>query len=150
MLIAGIMVIVGIAGCGQENKLSGKRFFATSISESRGAVSPAEAPRSFELQFNDDHISWSHCNMTGGEVKITPTEIEVGEVESTRWPCPQGEGEFPRDEGDKWVRDFMFEDPEWRLDGSKLTLTTDRAVVELKEHGRGGAFLGLLLLPATR
>jgi len=31
-----------------------------------------------------------------------------------------------------WFEDFMGEVPKWRLNGSTLILSTDRAVVELK------------------
>lgn len=109
----------------------GRHFIATSVAGEDDEDLPLARPVYIRVIFSNerDHsIGWqARCNSFGGDVRFTATEMKVGEVGSTLVGCFGEQGEE-----DQWLSDFMQADPEWRLEGKRLRLTSDSGTIELK------------------
>jgi heat shock protein HslJ len=115
--------------------LWGRSFIATSVyGLPEKPDPPVDQPPHIRLSLSsgrEHNLGWeAHCNGFGGSVRITATKIEVDRVGSTLVGCSD-----ELEAEDKWLSQFMESDPEWRLEATKLTLTSDDAKIELKEVG---------------
>jgi heat shock protein HslJ len=107
----------------------GRTFRATSISGEDDEPSVAQ-PIQLRVSFSDERghgIGWqANCNSFGGNVRFTATKMEVHGIGGTLIGCaPEIQEE------DEWLTEFMQAEPEWRLDGERLRLISDRATIEL-------------------
>jgi len=109
----------------------GARVIVVSVrSLPRKPEPPVSSPPSIRLGFGNEKehgVGWTaRCNSFGGNARITATKIEVDQVASTTVGC-SGE----REEEDDWLFRFMDSDPEWRMDGTELTLIANGTKIEL-------------------
>lgn len=133
-LVAGAIAIAGCGGdSGSVTDLSGKDFVGVSVAAADGAKPPSiDDLEGLQVDFSEegDRVSWSaDCNPRGSDAKTTESQIQIVPGAATAMECPGGPAE-------SWFEQFMLEEPEWRLDGSTLTLSTDHAVVELEATER--------------
>jgi heat shock protein HslJ len=133
MLIALVLAAIGAAGCGgsgSANDPSGGYFSATSVAGVDGDNPSIGDPGSIRVSFSDagDGASWTAgCNEYWATATIKPSRIETEPAGGTEIGCQPG-----KQAEEEWLLDFMREGPEWQLDGAKLTLSTDRAAIELE------------------
>jgi heat shock protein HslJ len=138
---AKLIVVLGIAaviatGCGSsgDGDVAGTLWHSSYVSTNfvEAGQPKALAPHTrLSLAFGNSRsrpMSWSAgCNSFGAEVQITEQTLEVGEIGGTLIGCmPKLEAQ------DEWLSDFFASNPEWRLTGNQLTLTSGDAVIELK------------------
>ena len=137
MGLAVALALAGAASCGGSPSAtdpSGGYFAVTSVVSAHGAGAPVSDPESIRVGFSEDGhgATWTAgCNEYWADAVIKPSRIEIEPAGGTEVGCESKRGR----EG-HWFLNFMSEDPEWRLDGSTLTLSTDRAVVELEPAER--------------
>jgi len=110
----------------------GRDFVVTSVRGRQGGqIPPVRRPPEMRLGFSSkgEHaVFWeAQCNSFGGDVHFTPTEIKVERVAGTLIGCLGG-----REREDQWLSQFMEAGPEWHLVGTKLTLASGSAKIELK------------------
>jgi heat shock protein HslJ len=109
----------------------GRSFVVTSVRGRRGGqVPPVRRPPEIRLGFSSkrEHAAFweAQCNSFGGDVHFTATEIKVERVAGTLIGCLGGrEGE------DQWLSQFMEAGPKWHLAGTRLTLASGSAEIEL-------------------
>jgi heat shock protein HslJ len=115
--------------------LWGRAFTASSVTEG-GKPRPVVGRHGITVTFDRSRtrrmLYWdAGCNRFGARVEITATELhDVGTTAGTLVGCePQLEKQ------DRWLGNFFESGPGWRLTGSQLTLTSDRAVIEFRETG---------------
>jgi heat shock protein HslJ len=115
--------------------LWGRAFAASSLTEG-GKPRPVVGRHGITVTFDRSRtrrmLYWdAGCNRFGARLEITATELhDVGPTAGTLVGCePQLEKQ------DRWLGNFFESGPRWRLTGSRLTLTSDGAVIELRETG---------------
>ncbi|HET6830293.1 MAG TPA: META domain-containing protein [Solirubrobacterales bacterium] len=132
-----VIACVAVAGCGGDDgndqapaaaDLRGRTFVSTKDWSGEGSAFSSPVT----LQFTaDGHIGWqADCNSFGAEVEITADRLLVGEIAGTLVGCPE-----PELEQDEDLSGFFESDPNWRLDGDRLTLSTDSVEVALQAAG---------------
>lgn len=109
----------------------GRSFVVTSVRGRRsGQVPPVRRPPEIRLGFSgkrEHAVFWeAQCNSFGGDVHLTATEIKVERVVGTLIGCLGG-----REREDQWLSRFMELGPEWQLAGTRLTLASGSAEIEL-------------------
>lgn len=106
-----------------------REFVAISVTGRGGRQPPVHQPPEIKLGFGSEqahNVGWTaRCNDFGADARVTATRIEVEPAFGTEIGCPGGQ-----EREDEWLLRFMDSDPEWRLDGNKLTLTSNRAQIE--------------------
>lgn len=105
-------------------------FVAISVTGRQGGQQPpVHQPPEIKLGFGSERehsLGWAaRCNDFGADARATATRIEIEPTHGTELGCP---GDQEREGA--WLVRFMDSDPEWRLDGNKLTLTSRRAQIE--------------------
>ena len=110
----------------------GRNFLVRSITlKATGEDLPVVEPFRVRFWFSSerDHgVSWkARCNSTSADAHFTARRIKTHWRASTAIGCPPGPGRE-----DAWVDRFMRSNPEWRLRGDDLRLTTDSATVDLR------------------
>lgn len=140
--IASIVVLLaaagGLAGCGSDpaDEPVGRDYALTSVALAAGGDPPPYLSDATRISFAEDggRVSWrARCNMFDAAARLTESRVEIEEVIGTEIGCDPG-----RHREDEWLTDFFTEDPRWRLDGSELTLSTERAVIELTQSEETG------------
>ncbi|MEZ5077646.1 MAG: META domain-containing protein [Solirubrobacterales bacterium] len=127
---------LGGAACGSADSASdpaGGYFGVVSVAGPGGEEIPVPEPQELRVSFEDDGggVGWTAgCNVNGARTEILPSRVEVQLDFGTEVACGSGM------RAENWFTDFIGEDPEWQMDGSSLTLITDRAVVELEATDR--------------
>lgn len=91
-------------------------------------------PASIRLSFAAERrhgIGWrARCNSYGATVRITRTQLQVGEVVGTLIGCPA-----EREREDEALAALLESDPEWTLRGERLTLSSGAGTLRLREAG---------------
>jgi hypothetical protein len=110
----------------------GRNFLVVSVTSNRkGEDPPVVKPYRFRFWFSSemDHaMSWkARCNSTGADAHFTARRIETEMTLTTLIGCPMGPGRE-----DAWMDRFMASNPEWRLAGESLHLSSDGATIELR------------------
>ena len=128
----------GLAGCGSEaaDEPVGRDYALTSVALAAGGDPPPYLSDATRISFAEDggRVSWrARCNTFDATARLTESRVEIEEVIGTEIGCDPG-----RHREDEWLTDFFTEDPRWRLDGSGLTLSTDRATIELEQADEPG------------
>lgn len=132
-VMAVACTIAGAAGCGGSDSASdpsGRSFTAVSVVAVGGAKLSIADVEGIRVGFSEqgDGVGWTAgCNEMGATSEIRRSRIEVDHLYGTEVACDSGVMQ-----AEDWFTEFLSEDPKWRLDGSMLTLSTDRAVVELE------------------
>jgi heat shock protein HslJ len=99
----------------------------TENGEPRPLVAGTRIELTFEARDEDGSLALrAGCNILGAGLRITPSRLVVDAVGGTEMGCAD---ELHRQ--DRWVASFFGSDPAWRLDGDRLTLTSDATVIEL-------------------
>lgn len=108
----------------------GRNFLVVSI-ESKVEKPAVVEPYRARFWFSPERrhaVSWkARCNSTAADAHFTDRRIETKMTLSTLIGCFAGSGRE-----DAWMDRFMESNPEWRLSGESLRLSSDRATVELK------------------
>lgn len=100
------------------NALIGKSFTATALT-SGGSAQPIASGSTIHVQFSADNVSIkADCNTMNGPATYTPTQIMVEQMATTMMACAPA-----LMTQDQWLADFFTADPNWKLDGTTLTLT---------------------------
>jgi heat shock protein HslJ len=103
----------------------------TSVTGRGKEAPPVTQPIDIRLSFSaekEHSVGWqARCNGYGANVQFTATVMEVDQSGGTLIGC---EPEIEKE--DAWLANFMEADPEWRLEGEQLQLTSDDATIELK------------------
>lgn len=109
-----------------------RAFIATSVTGRGGEAPPFTQPLEIQLSLSPEgrhSVGWgARCNSFGADVHFTPTTMVVDGGETTEIAC-----EPKLEQEDRWLAKFMEANPEWRLDGEQLQLTSEDATIELKE-----------------
>lgn len=109
-----------------------RSFIATSVNGRGGDTPPITQPLEIELSFSPEgrhSVGWgARCNSFGADVHFTPTTMVVDGAETTEIQC---EPAIERE--DRWLAKFMEANPGWRFEGEQLQLTSEGAIIELKE-----------------
>jgi len=139
------VVAIGAAiasGCGSSGddssvaakagQLWGRGFVATAVEDNGASPPPIAEPADVRVSFSkatDRGIGWeANCNSFGATVRITASRLEVSQAAGTLMGC---EPELQQE--DSWLADFFEADPDWRAEGTDLTLTAGDRVMELEE-----------------
>ena len=109
----------------------GRHFVVTSVAGGDDEEPPVAQPVYIQLTFGSEKehsVGWqARCNSFGGNVRFTATKMEVDGVGGTLVGC-----ESDAEEEDEWLADFIQADPEWRLEGEHLRLSSDSGTIELR------------------
>lgn len=110
----------------------GRNFLVVSV-ESKVEDPPVVEPYRVRFWFSGERhhsVSWkARCNSTGANVHFTSRRMEAKMNLSTLIGCFAESGRE-----DAWLDRFMESNPEWRLSGETLRLTSDRATMELRGY----------------
>lgn len=109
----------------------GRDFIVTAVGGD-GETPPVRRPIQIRFSFSserDHSVGWqARCNDFFGDAHVRAARIEVASAGSTEIGCePAAEAE------DEWLARFMEADPEWRLEGERLRLVSDRMTITLKD-----------------
>ena len=123
----GAAVLVMAAGCGEgagatiqaDDSLEGRTFLAESVTEN-GEPRDLVEGTGIRLEFTADGELRANagCNHLFTDVDIREDRLDVGLVGGTEMGCDQD-----LHDQDTWLAAFLESDPEWALDGDRLTLT---------------------------
>jgi heat shock protein HslJ len=116
------------AGSDAGAALAGRTFVSTSIVEN-GKPRPLLPGTQARVQFTTNgRISWNAgCNSSETSVSTADQHLSLGtEITSTLMGCPGD-----RQEQDGWMGGVLTKKPSWKLDGSKLVLTTSSTTISL-------------------
>ena len=114
------------AGPGATDSLSGRTFLSTSVIENGKPRKPQPTVR---LQFTKNgRMSWNAgCNTSETSVSTAGNQLVLGkEITSTAMGCLG-----PAADLDGWIGGVLGAKPTWKLDGSKLVLTTSSTTISL-------------------
>ena len=120
----------GSSGSGADSgaALAGRTFLSTSVVEN-GKPRPLLPHTQARVQFTTNgRISWeAGCNSSETSVATADHRLSLGtEITSTLMGCLGG-----RQEQDGWLGGVLSDKPTWKLDGSKLVLTTSSTTISL-------------------
>lgn len=123
----GAAVLVMAAGCGggagattqADDGLEGRTFLAESVTEN-GEPRDLVEGTGIRLEFTADGELRANagCNHLFTDVDIREGRLDVGLIGGTEMGCDP-----PRHDQDNWLAAVLERDPEWALDGDRLTLT---------------------------
>lgn len=139
-VVVPLLVLV-TAGCGErpvepgaprdQDPLRGRIFLSTEVTEA-GKPRPLVARTRVSLNFTDDGrlLAEAGCNTMTGPVDTAGGRIDVGGgLAMTEMGCDP-----PRHEQDSWLAGLLGAGPAWRLDGSRLVLSTPDAELVLEDR----------------
>ncbi|MFF0264953.1 META domain-containing protein [Kribbella sp. NPDC004536] len=127
--------LLALSGCGNaagsgsasdSAALAGRTFVSTSVVENGTPRKPQPKVR---LQFSTDgRMSWNAgCNTSETSVSTADNQLVLGkEITSTAMGCLG-----PAAGLDDWIGGVLGQKPTWKLDGSKLVLTTSTTTISL-------------------
>ena len=123
LAIAANAVLVMASGCGnasldEAGRLDGRTFLSAAITVN-GVPRPLVAGTTIRLSFpSDDRITASAgCNILGGTVIAADGRLVISDLGSTEMGCDP-----ERHAQDEWLASMLTARPQYRLDGSNLTL----------------------------
>lgn len=116
-----------------QEELWGRSFVSVAVTEDgepRPLVSDTSIELTFEKREGEGGIRWrAGCNIFGSSVEITPERLLVrGQIGGTMQRCRDA-----LHKQDEWHTGFFGSDPRWNLNDERLTLTSERTIIELKE-----------------
>ncbi|MDQ3759483.1 MAG: META domain-containing protein, partial [Actinomycetota bacterium] len=114
---------------GDESKLFGPAYFATSITKDGEARELVEDTR-LRVKFNRDEerdaVTWSAgCNYFGARIVLADAHIDTRQISGTQIGCRRA---LARQ--DDWIARFFASDPAYSTEGRRLTLSNERIVIE--------------------
>jgi heat shock protein HslJ len=130
--------LLALSACGDETAprsgadgaaLSGRTFVSTSVVENGKPRTPQPKVR---LQFGKNgRMSWNAgCNTSETSVSTTDNRLVLGsQITSTLMGCLG-----PAAGLDNWIGGVLGQKPTWKLDGSKLVLTTSSTTISLLDN----------------
>jgi heat shock protein HslJ len=129
-----LVACLGFAGCGGSDgdeqapagdDLHGRTFVSTKDWSGDGSSFSTPVTVAFKT---DGGMTWqADCNTAGADVEIAADRLILGQIASTAIGCP-GQPQ----EQDEELAAFFESDPGWRLDGDRLTLSSDSVEVVLR------------------
>ena len=146
--ISLVAAVLAAAGCGDDQPappadlssgqsaqdLHDRAFASTAVTENdepRTLAPDTRVTITFVRDDDRDIVRWeAGCNTTGLEAQIMAERLVTGEGASTTLGCSP-----ERREQDQWLLTFFESDPEWRLNGDRLTLTSGESVIESSATG---------------
>ncbi|MPZ79080.1 MAG: META domain-containing protein [Actinophytocola sp.] len=139
--VVGPLLLLAIAGCGErpvepgapqeQDPLRGRTFLSTEVTEA-GKPRPLVAETRVSLNFTDDGrlLATAGCNTMTGPVSTADGRIDVGGgLAMTEMGCDP-----PRHEQDSWLAGLLSAEPTWRLDGSRLVVSSTDAELVLEDR----------------
>jgi heat shock protein HslJ len=127
-MLIGAAVLLMVTGCGDETGATagtdggpdGRTFLSESIIEGGAPRELVDGTR-IRLEFTDDGriVANAGCNTLFSDVSIGDRTLDVGLVGGTEMGCDED-----LHDQDTWLAAFLESDPEWALDGDRLTLTS--------------------------
>ncbi|MBB5983020.1 META domain-containing protein [Kribbella solani] len=121
----------GQPGPGKTGSLIGNTYLSTAVTEN-GKPRPLAPRTQVRLQFTADGrlIADAGCNSMQSKVSTTDGRITLdGELSSTAMGCPG-----PQQGQDSWLGNILQAKPSWKLDGSKLELTSGSTTISLTDR----------------
>jgi heat shock protein HslJ len=135
MIALALTGLLALSACGNEAPkasdaagLAGRTFLSTSVVENGKPRTPRTEVR---LQFTTNgRISWNAgCNTSETSVSTADNHLTLGtEITSTTMGCLG-----PTAGQDAWIGGVLTAKPTWKLDGSKLVLTTSSTTISLAD-----------------
>jgi heat shock protein HslJ len=120
----------GTDSTGQPDDLVGRTFVSTA--DWSGEGSSFSTPVTVEFK-DDGGLTWrAQCNTAAADVEITPDRLDVGQISSTEMGCAE-----PAMQQDDELAAFFEADPDWSLDGNRLTLSSDQGSIEVDLQADG-------------
>ncbi|MEU4191042.1 META domain-containing protein [Kribbella sp. NPDC026611] len=118
------------AGSGPADDLTGKTYLSTSVTEN-GKPKQLAAKTRVQLQFTDDGrlVASAGCNSMQSKVSTGNGKLTLkDELAMTDMGCPG------RQDQDGWLAGILKASPAWKLDGSKLDVTSGGTTISLTDR----------------
>ena len=122
--VAGAGLLLTLAGCGDESSagggsLRGRSYLSTAVTAD-GKPKELVANTRIRMQFTDDGrlIADAGCNSMGGTVSTDGGKLSVQELAITDMGC-----DAPRHTQDDWLAKLLQDEPAWKLEADKLSVT---------------------------
>jgi heat shock protein HslJ len=115
---------------GREDPLRGHTYLSTSVTRD-GEPRPLVDGTRITLRFADNGrlLVDAGCNSMGGSASVSDGSLDVGDMSMTEMGCDPS-----RHKQDMWVSDLISGTTAWRLDGSRLTLTSGATRIVLLDQ----------------
>lgn len=140
--VVGPLLLLVVAGCGAApieaeapakvtDPLRGHTFLSTEVTVD-GAPYPLVAETRVSLRFTDDGrlLADAGCNSITGQVTVDDGRLVIdGGLAMTEMGCDP-----PRHTQDDWLAGLLGAEPEWRLDGPRLEVSTPTAKLVLEDR----------------
>ena len=127
--------VAPVTHAGDESKLFGPAYFATSITkegEARELVEDTRLRVKFKRDEERDAVTWSAgCNYFGARIVLGDAHIDTRQIIGTQIGCRRA---LARQ--DDWIAKFFRSDPGWTAEGRRLTLSTERVEIELRRKSK--------------
>lgn len=119
------------AHAGEEEALFGSRYHSVSVTKDGQTRELVEGTKLRVKFFHDgerDGVRWhSGCNYFGARIEVTSKRIKTDDIIGTEIGCEE-------QRQDAFFARFFSQDPRYVASGRRLTLSTDRVVVELRRR----------------
>jgi heat shock protein HslJ len=132
VVMAGAALVV--SACGNESgaggSLDGKSYLSVSVTEDGKAKQLAPSTR-IQLQFMDDGrlVANAGCNSMSGQVSTGGGKLAVDDLAITDMGC-----DGPRHAQDDWFAKLLQDEPSWKLEADKLTVTRGATALVLQDR----------------
>ena len=133
--VAGAALLLTLAGCGDESSAGGgspdgKSYLSVTVTENGKARQLAPNTR-IRLQFMDDGrlMTDAGCNSMGGKVSTDGGKLSVQDLAITDMGC-----DAPRHAQDDWLANLLQDDPAWKLQADKLSVTKGGTELVLQDR----------------
>ena len=133
--VAGAGLLLTLAGCGDESSagagsLKGRSYLSTAVTAD-GKPKELVANTRIRMQFTDDGrlIADVGCNSMGGKVSTDGGKLSVQDLAITDMGC-----DAPRHTQDDWLAKLLQDEPAWKLEADKLSVTKGGTELVLQDR----------------
>lgn len=118
------------SGAGGGGSLDGKSYLSVSVTEDGKAKQLAPSTR-IQLQFMDDGrlVANAGCNSMSGQVSTGGGKLSVQDLAITDMGC-----DGPRHDQDDWFAKLLQDEPTWKLESDKLTVSRGATALVLQDR----------------